>query len=450
MLRGRICRERRTRPGLWPCTSPRIAVGPKNARGPRGPAGLCHPSHQHAGARRQGGRLSLSWEKFLLRPLSSLIRLQNPSHWRLTQRGTRHHRLRQAAVATLGAVTAVSGIALLGGGVAGATVAPGTSLSAATVTTVIPGGAGQAAGNLVLSVPNNFATVNTVGGSSDQISLEVTPPTGGVATGNTIGFASAPTVTVTGGTPGNAAPTFTEALSTAPGSPLGTSNNVVTLTVTNTATHVAADANWTVTLGGVAYNVGTGVATGAVNVTATPANGQPGGPAVGTPLQPPAQNATITNYAVTGNNPSVGLQPSSTGAISNLVITEYQTGVVTGAVQATLSSGTFTATSTPTVTASGGGAVVGPVTKSNGNATLNFTVSPASTTGPATFTLSGLVVNAPAGTGPVSINVTGAVIGTAKAYAVIAATQNHYGQTAVDTSATLFENQGCPIGGNAV
>src|SRR5664280_2457877 len=86
MLRGRICRERRTRPGLWPCTSPRIAVGPKNARGPRGPAGLCHPSHQHAGARRQGGRLSLSWEKFLLRPLSSLIRLQDLSHWRLTQR----------------------------------------------------------------------------------------------------------------------------------------------------------------------------------------------------------------------------------------------------------------------------------------------------------------------------------------------------------------------------
>src|SRR5664279_1814975 len=86
MLHGRICRERRTRPGSWPCTSPRIAVGPKNARGPRGPAGLCHPSHQHAGARRQGGRLSLSWEKFLLRPLSSLIRLQDLSHWRLTQR----------------------------------------------------------------------------------------------------------------------------------------------------------------------------------------------------------------------------------------------------------------------------------------------------------------------------------------------------------------------------
>src|ERR1035438_9715322 len=88
MLHGRICRERRTPPGSWPCTSPRIAVGPKNARGPRGPAGQCHPSHQHAGARRQGGRLSLSWEKFLLRPLSSLIRLQDLSHWRLTQRAT--------------------------------------------------------------------------------------------------------------------------------------------------------------------------------------------------------------------------------------------------------------------------------------------------------------------------------------------------------------------------
>jgi len=32
--------------------------------------------------------LSWSWEKFLLRPLSSLIRQREPSHWRLTQRGT--------------------------------------------------------------------------------------------------------------------------------------------------------------------------------------------------------------------------------------------------------------------------------------------------------------------------------------------------------------------------
>src|ERR1035438_6609366 len=86
MLHGRICRQRRTPPGSGPCTSPRIAVGPKNARGPRGPAAQGHPSRQHAGARRQGGRLSLSWEKFLLRPLSSLIRLQGLSHWRLTQR----------------------------------------------------------------------------------------------------------------------------------------------------------------------------------------------------------------------------------------------------------------------------------------------------------------------------------------------------------------------------
>src|ERR1019366_7859350 len=76
----------RIRPGSWPCTSPRTAVGPKSARGPPGPVVSWRSSHRNPGARQRCGRLSWSLEKFLLRPLSSLIRLREPSHWRLTQR----------------------------------------------------------------------------------------------------------------------------------------------------------------------------------------------------------------------------------------------------------------------------------------------------------------------------------------------------------------------------
>ncbi len=347
---------------------------------------------------------------------------------------TRSYRLRQLAVAALGAVTAVSGIAVLGAAPAGAAVTPAvTAVTAVSSPTVFPGVAKQTAGNWGFSMANTFNALDT---------LTINLPTCVSAT-NYVEFAGVPKVTVTPVT-GQTTPTFTATLgqqSTLVPQCAGI-NDKLTLTVTNTATGTTATP-FNVSISGVTYTLGSGFVTfGPLATSGTYASGL--GPVNGFAPAPVtvASNATVAAYSITGNSPAVGLAPSANGqAISNVVITEFTPGTVTGTETVTLDHGaTFTAGSTPKVTASGGGAVVGPVT-GVGTGTLSFTVTTASTA-PATFTLSGLSVDTSTTVGPLSVTVAGTAAGTVQVAAVTSISRI-FGQTAVDTSAALFEQNGC-------
>lgn len=358
----------------------------------------------------------------------------------------RSHRLRRVAVAILGSIAAVSSVGVLGSGTAGASgilpsaaaVTAVTLPANATPATVVPGVASQAATNWTFQLANTFA-------SGDNLTIDL--PACQSAT-NFVGFAAVPTVSVvTNSTTGTteAAPIITAAVATqstdaAACKSAATADQLV-LTFTNSAS--TGSTAWTVTLSGIRYTVGSAVPPGAVAATGS-YNENVTIPVPATVSV--ASNATVPTYSITANNPSVGLAPGGTDqAISNLVITEYKAGVLTGTVTVTLPTGnTFNATSTPTVTASGGGGVAGNVT-GMGSATLTFSVTTPSSSAPATYTLSGLAVDAQSGTGPVTASVSGsggAVTGSPQVFSVIGSNRI-FGQTAVDTSAVLFQDNGC-------
>src|ERR1035437_248152 len=99
-------------------------------------------------------------------------------------------------------------------------------------------------------------------------------------------------------------------------------------------------------------------------------------------------NATVSNFKITANTPPVGVLPGSTNqAISNVTLTEFQTGLVGPGTYTTCSGaedgvnctpgspawavGTFSNTSHPTFSVTGGGASVNPVvTVANGELTF--------------------------------------------------------------------------------
>jgi putative cell wall-binding protein len=218
------------------------------------------------------------------------------------------------------------------------------------------------------------------------------------------------------------------------------------LNITLTNDSSAGATNWTVTIHGVSYTVG--------SAYTAPGNVTMGGMYVSgaTAASPPASgvsvasNATVADYKVTANTPPVGVQPNSLNQpISNIVVTEYAPGVVSAGNYTTSSGGTFSNTSHPTFSVTGGNAIVNPtVTVSAGELTLHVLV--ASTTGPAVYTLSGLIVNATGGanfSGPVFAQINslppdpGVVI-----YTVIGSSRIQ-GQVATDTSAALFQRNGC-------
>jgi putative cell wall-binding protein len=366
----------------------------------------------------------------------------------------RNVRIRQLAVMAIGAITAVSATAVFGVGAASAaTLGQVTSVTAVSTLNVHPGAANQPVGNLTFSVANDFASLDT---------LTLNLPACQTAT-DYIAFSATPTVTVTGGSSTETAPTITPTLAEQSGEgaacvAAGVKDQLV-LTFGNSASSTGTTA-WTVTLSGLKYNLGAGFTTttgvaGAATTGAIPMTGSYLASATGSTSQPVtvASNAALADYAVTANTPGVAVAPTaSDAAISNLVITEYTPGVVkVGTVSVTLSAGTFAASSTPTATASGGGAVVGTTPVAGmGTATLTFQVTTASSTGPATYTLSGLAVATSGATaGPVTVsvsdngNTTPTLASAVKVFAVINAASPIYGQTAVDTSAALFEKNGC-------
>jgi putative cell wall-binding protein len=377
----------------------------------------------------------------------------------------RNVRIRQLAVGAIGAITAISATAVFGVGAASATTtAPVTSVTLVPTgpTSVHSGAADQAVGNLTFSLANTFA-------AQDTLSIDL--PECQTAT-DYIAFSTTPTIAVSGGSSTETAPSITPSLAEQSGEGTacttanggkGTMDSLV-LTFGNSASSTGTTA-WTVTLSGLEYSLGAGftTTTGTTKGSSSgniPMTGFYLASATGSTPQKVtvASNATLADYSVTANTPGVAVAPTgSDAAISNLVITEYTPGTVTvGTVSVTLSAGKFDANSTPTVTASGGGAVAGKVTGMGTN-TLSFSVTTASSTAPATYTLSGLAVDAEttSGTaatpGPVTADVTdtdaaGTVTTLApavKVFAVIDAAAPIYGETADATSAALFETQNC-------
>ena len=358
-------------------------------------------------------------------------------------------RIRRLAVFAVGSVTAISATAVIGAGTADAvTVTPvqqtgGTITPVTPTTTIFPGVAKQAATNWTFSSDNTFAAYDTL-----TIDLQKC-----VNSTDYVGFAAVPTVTVATNGTSETMPTITAALAQQSGEgaacvAAGVKDQLV-LTFTNTAS-TSATTPWTVTISGVSYTVGSGFGPGnSVTYSATYQPSTTGATAVTDSI---AADATVAPLAITSNTPGVGLAPGATNAaISNVVITEYVPGIVSGTVTVTLGgTSTFDKASTPSVSASGGGAVVGKVTGA-GTGALSFPVTTASSGTPATYTLSGLAVDVPASApaGPVRALVadtTGALGPPAQLFSVITS-QRIFGQTSVDTSAALFENNGCPSAG---
>ncbi|MHB8681200.1 MAG: cell wall-binding repeat-containing protein [Acidimicrobiales bacterium] len=384
-------------------------------------------------------------------------------------------RFRRWAVAALTGATVLGGVSLVGVGSASAAVT-GSSAGAAAPTTVSAGVNSQAASNWFVQAPNGFV-------AGDVLTFQVLDPTHTNCTvaNENIGFASTPTVTVlavknatfTGaGAATDTAPSITPSLSTATGEANCTAQSVkdvLTLTYNNTATGTSTDV-YELQISGLTYNVGSAMVPGNVHVTfagngtAITSNNSTSGNSTAAsfgvaPLNGNLANATITNVAVTANNPAVAVAPGATNAaVSNVVVAESVAGaVLTGYVCVTLPAGDkWDNTTTPTITASGGGAAAanpGIITVTNTQDTAIFNVTTASTTAPATYTLSGLAVDDTAGSGPVTVAVsdhgsatcTGTTSLATALRAFYVATGNRlFGAIADATAAAELENEYVP------
>lgn len=324
-------------------------------------------------------------------------------------------------------------------------LAPTTGVSNATVTTGVPGvaiyataasptiGAGTSGGQAAADLQVQLAGGGTSWQSGDQVSITVgdganancpTP-----TSSDTVAFSAAPKVTASV-TPGQASPvpTFSTPTLAATGPCAGTSvDNTAVLTFTNSGAIIgtnalnAAQPPVMINISGVSYTVGSGAAKGQVyvgvsytsagNTTSVAASNNQYIPVPG---QPPyaggPSNAFISDVLVNANNPAVGLVPGAPdAAISPIAVVETQAAVIgKGFVCVTLSNGTFDASSTPTVAASGGGAAVASTVVGMGSNVLSFQVTTASSSAAATYTLSGLKVDAPSGPpfGPIGASVT--------------------------------------------
>src|SRR5664280_1593932 len=248
----------------------------------------------------------------------------------------KNYRLRRLAVAALGAVTAVSGIAVLGATPAGAgPVPPPPAVSALTLApapaaSVVAGGANQAATSWTFTIGNQFSI-------ADKLVVDVGPngSTQCQSATNYVGFAAAPTVTVTPITGQGTPPVFTAALATqtTDGPACTGIFDQLQLIVDNNADLIQVpQAAWTVTISANRYNVGSAAPAGNIVTSGSYAQGATGAPApVAVAVAP---NATVTSVAVSADNPPVLVQPNATPAagintgISAIVLTEASIAAV--------------------------------------------------------------------------------------------------------------------------
>lgn len=312
--------------------------------------------------------------------------------------------------------------------------------SAPQPSSVVAGGTSQAAASWTFELGADYA-------SGQYLLIDIGPNGHTQCQSSTdyVEYAGTPTVTVATNGTSETQPTFTATLATQAGDLSGCQSDALELTLGDTST--SGSTPWTVTVSGITYNVGSATTPGTIG--ATGGFFYASGSDYAETVQP---NATVTNLSVTANSPAVSLNPNAVDQpISNVVLTETQPGAVpAGTVSVTLSAGTWDTAGQPAVTVSptSSGAQAGSVSLSNSNQTLQFPVTTASSSSAATYTLSGLVVDAPKAPGPVTATVTEAVSGggtTTLASGLVlynvASSQVIYGQTADGTAVAEMESQ---------
>ena len=387
----------------------------------------------------------------------------------------KNYRIRRLTVAAVGAVTAISGIAVLGASPAGAATALAGTTVAGSVPTLSQNLANQPAGTLAVTL--------TPGATGGHFTLTVADfnEAAHVIFDTNVPTANAPS------TVGNAGFAVT-------GPVTGGNTNTITVNYTDTS---ATTVNQVINITGIAYDVtgatpgpvvvhGTDTDTGytnsgtADNITPPSATVKDG---AGNFYDPTASNASIiSSVAVSADNPTVLVQPNVGGSttISPIVLSEAAAGAVPGSAASNfvcvvlngsgnqfLSSGGTTAGTASVPAASGatlGGS--GALTSTSGSHGFSFQVTHASTTA-TSYTISGLSAVNPTGF-PVG-NVTAKVFASSMAdcsttisaytlnvvvYSVFSTTRifgaNADGTAAAELASQFPPPSDCPSTGNVV
>ena len=318
---------------------------------------------------------------------------------------TATRRLRRSGVASFAAAV-TAGVTILATS-GSAFAALGTILNqidgTTGATTVFAGTAAQAVGSDDLNMTNVF----NIG---DTLTLTVAKAPGCGTTNGAVGFASAPTVTATGpfiGTFGAGgasadaataiAPKFTAVTQSSAGAcTIAGVKDQLLVTFTSSAAGAAAD-NFLLVVGGQSLNVGSAVTTGAITETTVPSSGT--APAAAVTVATVA-NTKASVSAVTTAASSLAVQ---TVGVGTLTLADVGAAAVIGnPIFLTATAGTvFTAALAPTVTGP-----TGSTWTVTGQGTVTLTLTPGGTAFPATnntFTVTGLTLDVPAGTGTYTI-----------------------------------------------
>lgn len=338
------------------------------------------------------------------------------------------------------------GSAVIAAAPAGASIPTTATATAASITDVVPGKAGQAGGTVTLTVSNTFTKGDVI-----QIPIETgnapAPNTGSSA--QAVSYTTEPSVAVTAGPSngsGDANPQVSEALVTnsADGSGSAVTDDELTLTFQNSAQGTSTD-TYSFTLSGIEYTVGSAVGVGSSSDPvwlapaysySTPAGTQTQAfnTSLTSPQGSPVHDAEVVS--LTASDTPTGVPAGSTAyPVSPFTVTEEAPGYLfageyllsaaaTGSSsssplpvpgQTSSSAGTFTGTASVTakgvtvavLPASGtcptsGGTSEATVT-ANSSGELPICVVSATTGTPGSLTFSSLSYTPPAATGPFDV-----------------------------------------------
>jgi putative cell wall-binding protein len=361
---------------------------------------------------------------------------------------TATRRLRRTGAASLvAAVTAGVTLIATAGSAFALTVTAYRLDPASAMTTVNPGNTAAAAGSTQISLPNTGVSIgNTIVLKLEGAGVNQT------LTNEGVGFAVAPTITVSGpfttsfgavaGTSTDVTPTFTTALGSSAGAAttLGIKDED-TITFTNSSSGTVGDF-YTIEVAGVTLKVGSAAVNGVVQVHPYVSDG-------GASLAGAITVATVSNTSAALTE--VSAAPSSTATLNTLTLSEVTAGAllptagsphnIVLTLAGTGATGTFVTTVTPTVTVPAG-YTVGTIVVAAGSITIP--VSTPTTALAAVVTVAGIQVTVGATTGVLNLTATtGTVWGSAVA-AVGVLNQSRVGGT--DRYATAGLLFGSPLG----
>jgi putative cell wall-binding protein len=325
---------------------------------------------------------------------------------------------------------------------------------ASAATTVTPGATAGAAGSTQISLPNTGVSIgNTIVLKLEGAGVNQT------LTNEGVGFAAAPTVTVSGpfttsfgavaGTSTDVTPTFTSALGSSSGAAttLGIKDED-TITFTNSSSGTVGDF-YTIEVAGVTLKVGSAAVNGVVQIHPYVSDG-------GASLAGAITVATVSNTSAALTE--VSAAPSSTATLNTLTLSEITAGAllptagsphnIVLTLAGTGATGTFVTTATPTVTVPAG-YTVGTIVVLAGSITIP--VSTPTTAVAAVVTVAGIQVAVGATTGVLNLTATtGTVWGSAQAAVGVLNQSRTGGTDRYATAGLLFGAGGYTGGTNSV